>query len=41
VIEDGKPGMEGESTYELIMFNNPSLASTLKENFEFWWNKLS
>lgn len=40
VIEDGKPGMEGESTYELIMFNNPSLASTLKENFEFWWNKL-
>ena len=41
VIEGGKPGIEGESTYELMMFNNPSLVNAFKENFEFWWNKLN
>ena len=41
IIENGRPGIEGKSKYELMMFNNPSLASTFKENFEFWWKKLS
>lgn len=40
MIEGGKPGTEGESKYELMVFNDPSLVSTFKENFNFWWNKL-
>lgn len=40
LIEGGKPGVEGESKYELMVFNDPSLVKTFKENFDFWWNKL-
>jgi len=40
LIEGGKPGVEGENTYELMVFNNPSLVDAFKENFEFWWDKL-
>jgi sugar-specific transcriptional regulator TrmB len=29
-----------ESNYELLVFENPGLVKTFKENFEFWWNKL-
>ncbi len=40
LIEGGRPGTEGESKYELMVFNDPSLVSAFKENFNFWWNKL-
>ena len=40
LIEEGKPGAEGENKYELVVFNDSSLVSALKENFDFWWNKL-
>jgi len=38
---EGKPGTDYEHHYELLIFENPVIIETFKENFDFWWNKLS
>ncbi len=38
--ETGAPGDEGSYKYELLIIDNPILVKPLKENFEFWWNKI-
>jgi sugar-specific transcriptional regulator TrmB len=41
VSEEGKPKSDIDRKYELIIIENQPIAAALKENFEFWWNKLS
>ncbi|MFH0929216.1 MAG: helix-turn-helix domain-containing protein [Candidatus Aenigmatarchaeota archaeon] len=36
----GKPSSDSRDEYELITSNNNILVETLKENFNFWWEKL-
>src|SRR3989344_4298307 len=38
--ETGVPGNESSYKYELLVIDNPVLVRPLKENFEFWWNKV-
>lgn len=40
VAGDGLPGSDSINQYELMTSDNPVLVKSLKENFEFWWNKL-
>ena len=39
-IDTGMPGSDDVFTYEIMSINNPTIASLMRENFEFWWNKL-
>jgi sugar-specific transcriptional regulator TrmB len=41
IQEKGFPKSDKERKYELIIIENPAIANAFKENFEFWWNKLS
>jgi len=40
IAGSGKPGSDILLKYELMTSDNPVLVKSLKENFEFWWNKL-
>ncbi len=39
-IKTDFPEDDIEHKYELLVFENPVLVNSFKENFEFWWNKL-
>ncbi|OGI12108.1 hypothetical protein A3K64_02105 [Candidatus Micrarchaeota archaeon RBG_16_36_9] len=40
VAEEGLPKTDAYRKYELVTINNSVIAKALKENFNFWWNKL-
>lgn len=40
VSGEGVPGSDSLENYELITSDNPVLVQTMKENFNFWWEKL-
>lgn len=40
IAGDGKPGMDSLDSYGLITSDNQILVEALKENFNFWWEKL-
>jgi len=40
IAGDGKPGLDTLDRYELLTSDNPILVEALKENFDFWWEKL-
>ena len=40
IAGDGMPGSDNINQYELMTSDNPVLVKSLRENFEFWWDKL-
>ncbi len=38
--DTGLPGSDTTFVYELLFLDNSMIVSALKENFEFWWDKL-
>ncbi|NIO44698.1 MAG: hypothetical protein GTN36_04055 [Candidatus Aenigmarchaeota archaeon] len=41
IAEEGLPKSDINRRYELIIIENPAIAIALKENFDYWWKKLS
>lgn len=39
--ETGLPGAEDRFKYKLMEIKDPEITKVIKQNFEFWWNKLA